>query len=130
MIEPLFIDYLLGTGESPETAIAALVEDRLYVEELPQNPTLPALTYELLGTETPILQDGTAGYKRTVIKVTAFATTAKQAGEIIALVRTRMLTDPSSGFQTAEPEDEAALGPDTQLGIYAHDIDCVVFHHQ
>lgn len=82
MIEDAFYSLI-----SNDSTITDIVEDRIYPSNLPDNPTLPALTYFNVGT-FPLGQHGSpASLEKTRIQIDAYADTSRNAKLLIDTVR-------------------------------------------
>jgi len=73
-----------------DPGILEAVEDRMYPVNLPQNPTLPALTYERISTERGATHDGPDGIQQPTICISCHATTSIEARDLANKVRLRL----------------------------------------
>ena len=73
---------LIGNGDSPVTS-------RIHPHLMPQDPTLPAVTYQLVaGTRANTLSDaGSTGVERNMYQLVAWATTLSSADAVMDQVR-------------------------------------------
>lgn|GEM_PF-5706690 len=62
--------------------VAAIVGDRVY-DELPQTPSLPAITYKEISTDI----DANVDYAKTRVQVTSWAATRSAAKELAKTIR-------------------------------------------
>ncbi len=71
-------------------AVAALVGTRMYARKLPQNPTLPAISFQRIDTRRLHDMTGPDGLPRPRIQVNCWATTPAGADDLAAVVRQRL----------------------------------------
>jgi hypothetical protein len=122
LIETALRDYLLA-----DASIAAAVVDRVYPDVLPQNPTLPAMTYTRISTRSPELVDGNPDLLSALFQIACWSTSRLGAATLASYVRTRMIGVGGSGFQKGGIEDERSdEEPDTRR--YRQDLDCTIFY--
>lgn len=57
-----------------------VVEERVYPQILPQNPTYPAISYSVISSAVAHTVEGLAGYARTVFQVSVWAKTTNADG--------------------------------------------------
>lgn len=119
MIDADFVTYLIDADGSD--GVYSLVGDRVYAEQLPQNPTLPAISYTRVYTSHPEEMDGGADLAGALIQVSCWAASKKEAAQVAALVIARMTGRGGNGFQKAGIEDERSSkeGPE----LYRRDVD-------
>ena len=80
------IKVALATKLKSISALTAIVSTRIYSVALPQDFTLPAVTFRMVADETMRTLAGHSGKARTTFEITSFATTdtaAESTGEII-----------------------------------------------
>ncbi len=77
MIETALL-YLL-TSANPSGYLGALIGDRLYPNELPQDATFPAMTYRMISGPRAKNMDGNVGTTRFRFQFDCFATTSSGA---------------------------------------------------
>lgn len=65
---------------SGSTGVTSIVSTRIYPEELPQNPTYPALTYQRISGNSHFHQTGLTGLGEGRIQVTCWAQKAEKGG--------------------------------------------------
>ena len=68
-------------------AVAAIVGTRIYPLNLPQDPTLPALTYQLITPMSIIAHDGKSGTAQCRYQITGFASDPDAVRDLIEEVR-------------------------------------------
>lgn len=78
-----FIHHRLST----DADIAAVVGSRVYRVKMPDNPTLPALTFQTLTGTADETTDGPSGLLMPVIGIDCWATTAGAAQALAVLVK-------------------------------------------
>lgn len=69
-----------------DAAVAALVSARIYPRKLPQNPTLPALTYFRVSTLSEFSHDGPA-LEGPLFQVSVWSKSAEQAQQLALAVK-------------------------------------------
>lgn len=85
MIEAAINELLTG-----DSAITALVGDRVYYMRSPQNAVYPNLTYQRRSTQRNRHLGGPSGLARATFQVDCWASTQKAARQLAELVRLRM----------------------------------------
>lgn len=127
MIEPFLVSYLLAdSGIAARIgASGSPVTGRIYPEILPQTTggaVTPGITFTRLSSQHPELLDGNTDLAFAQFQMSCWATTAKAAAELAALVRKRLQGVLDLEFQKAGVIDERSdYEPDTML--YRQDID-------
>ncbi len=71
-------------------AVAALVGTRMYARKLPQNPTLPAISFQRIDTRRLHDMAGPDGLPKPRMQVTCWGTTPAAASDLAAVVRQRL----------------------------------------
>lgn len=71
-----------------DAAIAALVADRVYPLTLPQGVTLPAMTYQVVFGEHPVIHDGPQGLARARVQFDCWAERYSETVAIAGALRT------------------------------------------
>lgn len=69
------------------TDITDIVDYRIYPQKLPQNPTLPAITFNQVSAVRAYQLSGPAGKARRRISINCWGTTYKSASELAEVVR-------------------------------------------
>jgi len=98
-----------------QAAISALVDTRIYPAILPQEPTLPAITYQIDGLEDRFtLEAGQTGPVIGDVQIDAWGSSHKAAADLSALIVTalRNLKGDMGGVTVQ------GLFRDTQIDIY------------
>jgi hypothetical protein len=72
------------------SAVAASVGTRMHARKLPQNPTLPAISFQRIDTRRLHDMAGPDGLPRPRIQITCWATTPAGATDLAAVVRQRL----------------------------------------
>ena len=75
--------YLLSNN----VAVGAIVSNRIYPIKLPQKPSLPALTYQLITPMSIMAHDGKGGTAHSRYQITGFATDPDEVRDLIEKVR-------------------------------------------
>ncbi len=73
-----------------DATLTTLIGTRLYPLTLPQNPTLPAMTYQRISGERVHTADGAHGLNRARIQFDAWATTYLVAESVFEALRKRL----------------------------------------
>jgi len=77
---------------SNEPTISALVSDRIYPVLIPENPTMPLITYQIVGGTSKSTLDGT-GTQKLRIQIDAWATDAYITAATIRAAVTKFLAN-------------------------------------
>lgn len=80
-VEPAIVTIL--ENDAP---LVAVMGTRLTLNELPQNPTYPAVTYSLSDQQAAITHDQAVGPEEATIQVSAWSKSYKQARELADLI--------------------------------------------
>lgn len=72
------------------TAVAAMVGTRMYARKLPQNPTLPAISFQRIDNRRLHDMDGPDGLPRPRMQLNCWGTTPAEAADLAAVVRQRL----------------------------------------
>lgn len=67
--------------------VAVVPSSRMYADHLPQNPTYPAITYQLVSEELPHNHDRSAGPTRARFQISCWSQTKPQAAQVRELVK-------------------------------------------
>lgn len=121
--ETMLVDRLTESG----TPLFGLIGDRVYPLDLPQEGTIPAVTYMVVSDPE---QWGLFGYAR--VQLTAWDTTYAGALAIRDAMRDTLRDYAIAGErERIEQIDVTWSGPagfDPDLGLYWRDIDAIVLH--
>ena len=95
--------------------LTALISTRTYPLLLPQDPTLPGMTYtRVTGSRQTTLVDGTGGdLERVYYQLDAWATTIKAAYQVSAQARLALAA--ATTFKTVYLQDRDGYDTDTKL---------------
>ena len=99
--------------------LVALIGARCYVVRLPQNPALPAVTYQRISSAHDPTHDGDTGLQTVRWQVSCWATTYAMAELIAAQV-----VEACNGWADAQPGEAAFI--ENQLDFYSPEVD--VYH--
>lgn len=114
------------------TAVNALAGTRIYALQIPQNPTFPCATYELIGAERESVMSADTGQVHARVQVTSWAKTYTAASALSEAVRTTLQrwSGTSTGVVIDEVfiEDEGVFFDET-TATHAHVLDLMV-HYQ
>lgn len=128
MIEASIISYILQAGQSPPSAIEAMIGNRIYADCLPQTVDLPAAVYFEIAASHPEDHDGPS-LSFGSFQISCYGATKDQAGSLALLIRLRMQGRGGAGFQKVEVEDgESGFEPDTRR--YRHDLEIRVAYKE
>ena len=73
-----------------DTDVAAIVSARIYPVVLPQNPTLPAVTYQRISLVSPVTLDAAIGPERIRLQVDCWALTWGAVRALASAVKTAL----------------------------------------
>lgn len=126
MIEAAIRTHLIG-----DAGLAALVAARVYPVQLPQRPTLPALTYQRISTvPTQTRGEAAANHERTRFQIDCWAADY----DSMLAVRTALGAALGTLAQAANPRIDVALkqngreGLDTASGRWRATVDYFIWH--
>jgi hypothetical protein len=85
------IEEALATHLAAHTGIAALVATRVYPQHLPQNPTLPAVSYQVVGGGSDYQHGGASGRARPFFQIDAWAATYATAKILAEEIKKAMI---------------------------------------
>lgn len=128
------IEEALYAKVSSDAAIVELISNRLYPDKLPQNPVLPAITYQRVSTGRYHTHDtsGGSGLARPRFQFDCYATSRLAAKNLVNVLRASL-----EGFngwvgptriQGALSQNETDFYEDV-TGLYRRSIDFMI-HHQ
>ena len=108
----------------------AKIGNRFYPITLPQEPTLPAVTYLILAGDRSYAHDGDLGFANFRIQFDSYALTPDEAEEVVDLVVTA-LTDwhnanPNYVAFPFSPQDF----PEPQLSRFRMTVDAMISHKE
>lgn len=114
--------------------LTALVSTRIYPMHLPQQPTLPAVSYQRISSgRRDVHHGGITAVAETIFQVSCWATTLKSAKDIAAAVRTRMHgyngTVGSVKIFSSRVINEVDLY-DPETNVYHVPVDVAVLHRE
>lgn len=100
---------------SHQTAITAIVSDRIYPDTLPQNPTFPAITFSQVSRVGVDGLEGSCGKARRRVQVDCWATTRKGSWQLADAVRQTL-----NGFHTGTFADSVigSVRLDNETGLF------------
>jgi hypothetical protein len=78
-------DYVLA-----DSTISGLIGSRMYAAILPQHPTMPAITYQIISGDSVISHDGSSGLENPTIQIDCWADTYSQMDALFNAVRKRL----------------------------------------
>ncbi len=67
--------------------LAALVSTRIYALQLPQNPTLPAITYQVISDVHEVVQSGPVGFPSARVQYNCYGVTLEAAEAVYQALR-------------------------------------------
>lgn len=121
MIETEIYAYL-----SSNNAITALVGNRIYPLILPQNYTLPAITYTKISGQRVNAKDGQTGLANPRFQFSCWAKTYLEAKKVADVVRIAMNVFPNGTTYMQDEQD--FYEPDT--GLYHVPVDFIIWHNE
>lgn len=89
-------DYVLA-----DATVSGLIGARMYPAILPQDPTMPAITYQIISGDSVISHDGPAGLENPTIQIDCWAATYSGMDALFNAVRKR-LNGASGAFSGVE----------------------------
>ena len=123
-------DEIFARLSSGSTTLAALIGTRVYRTKLPQNPTLPAVTYWKVSGNRLHDLTGPTGQSDPRFQVSCWARTSATAEDVAEAVRVRLDGWTSTGgVQVAELVNETDLYDD-EVEIYHVALDFVLMHDE
>ncbi len=116
-----------------DATLTTLIGTRLYPLTLPQNPTLPAMTYQWVSGERVHTADGALGLSRPRIQFDAWATTYLVAESVFEALRKRL--DAFRGAAGASIIQGAFFDSERDLyesepKLYRRSVDFFVWHEE
>ena len=115
------------------TAVTSLAGTRIYPNKLPQEPKLPALTYDLISSVRESVMSADSGDVHARVQVTAWANTYAAASNLNEGVRAAVQrwSGTSTGVVIQEIfiENEFSFH-DEITGTYAHQSDLIVHYEE
>lgn len=105
---------LVNTTLTGAAAVTAIVSDRIFPDEIPQERPLPAIVYRRAGTDPRFTLNDTLALTRALMRVSCWAAT-RMAAELLAdeaqtaLVAQKIMPVGRDGFTDPETGEEAAL---------------------
>lgn len=106
MIEADVRTYLLA-----DSAVTALIADRVYPLQLPQSAALPAVTYQRVSGTEGITYDGPSGLGRSRLQFDCWATTYGSVVEVFSAIKSALRAYPETRIVNVidAPEPDVAL---------------------
>lgn len=127
------VEQALTARLTGSTSVSSLAGSRVYPVELPQNPKLPALTYDLISSIREPGGGTDSGDVHARLQVTAWAKTYAAASGLSEGVRaaTQRWSGTSTGVVVQEImiENEFAFYDD-ETGTHAHTLDLMVHYEE
>ena len=128
------IYYLLHT----DAAVLALVAARIYPITIPQDPTLPALAYQLISPSSLIAHDGLCGTGYSRYQITGFDDDYDVLIDLMNKVRVAMggykgtlgVAPNQVVVQAILPADTGYSNYDPQIGRYMRALDFMIWHDE
>lgn len=110
------------TALTGNATIAAVVNSRIYPLVIPQNPTLPAITYQRVSGQHINTLDGFANLENAHIAISIYATRYDSAKELAEDVHKTM--DEARTFRALLSNDADGYDPETGLFYISQDWSC------
>ena len=70
-----------------DSAVSALVSERVYASELPQKPTYPAIIYEHVDSERDFTMEGPSGFVTTTMEIRVYASSYSGVKDLATKIR-------------------------------------------
>lgn len=74
-----------------DATVAGLIGTRMFPVILPQNPTLPAITYQYLSGRSVVSNDGASGLAESTFQIDCWGATYASTDELYEAVRDRLI---------------------------------------
>lgn len=110
------------TALSGNATVAAKVAARIYPVVMPQDPTLPVITYQRMGAEHLTALSGFVGLENAHIRISSWATRYDVVKELAEDVYVTM--DGAAAFKSILTDDSDGYDPDTGLFYVLQDYSC------
>jgi len=121
-------DIKLHVGDWP--GLVAKISNRLYPLTLPQEPTLPAVTYFILAGTRDFAHDGDLGFSQFRIQFDSYGSTPEEVeqviNEVISALAAWHSTDPKYTVFPNTPQDF----PEPELSRFRMTMDAMVSHKE
>lgn len=107
-------------------ALTALIGTRVYPQSLPQNPTLPAVTYLQVSARPDVAHDGYTGWGWARVQFDCYGITPLVAVAVADALRAALI-----GWRAANPhyaawEESRQDFPEPELGRYRKEVDAFI----
>ncbi len=119
-------DIKLYVGGRPN--LVTKIGDRFYPVTLPQEPTLPAVTYLIVSGDRAFAHSGDLGFVTFRVQFDSYALTPGEAEEVVDLVVTA-LTDWSNPNYAAFPFSPQDF-PEPELSRFRMTVDAMISHKE
>jgi hypothetical protein len=122
------IEELIYTAVTGNAGIAALVSTRVYPMMLPQEPTLPAITYQRISTPRVTAHDGGTGLEYPRFQFDVYAATyagARALAKLLVALFNAKKSAVTTGTVTFVESDRDNYDPDT--GVFRRMVDVVLW---
>lgn len=106
---------------STSTALTAIVSNRIYPIMMPQEPTIPAVTYQRVSNVHINAISGACGLDNIRIQIDCWTTSYSAAKTLGDVLRKAMASAPFTALQLS---DEDIYDPDTEIYSVSMDYSC------
>lgn len=110
------------TALTGNVTVAAVVSARVYPLIMPQDPTLPAITYQRMGSDPVNDLQGYSGLENAHIMLNSWGTRYDTVKELAEDVHEAM--DKAGTFKSVLVNDMDGYDPDTGLYVVSQDFSC------
>ncbi|MEN6474136.1 MAG: DUF3168 domain-containing protein [Syntrophaceae bacterium] len=117
MLEDALHAHLLAS-----TAVTSLASTRIYPVLLPQDPTLPAITYQRISNDPQNTMGGHGDLYNPRIQIDAWARSYSEIKSLELAIRTAM--EAASAFSALEMSDQDLYEPDMEIYRISIDFSC------
>lgn len=121
--------YILAGG-----AVSALIGSRFYPHKLPQSPTLPAVTYQVISELRGHVMSGADGTPGTRVQIDAWASTMADALAVADAIRARLdgyagtLAGSTKAQGVFADQSQSLYEPDAELHRVTRDF--IIYHEE
>lgn len=112
----------LSTVAAITTYVGASSAARIYPVDLPQDPTLPAMSYQRISSQPQTSMGGFCGLDNPRIQIDCWATSYSAVKELAEAVRDAMMS--ASAFNALEISDQDLFEPDVEIYRVSIDFSC------
>jgi len=126
------LEKAIFTRLSTDAGITALAGNRIYPQILPQNPTLPAITYFRVSTTKPYAQSNSVNIAQARLQISCWAETYSVMKSLVEAVRKSLdgFSGVVNGIQITSYLNTCYDLYDDDTGIYHGIVDFKIFYEE